>query len=67
MNRSRSWSRSHKKESARDGPTLMKTKSSGAGDTLMKRRAPEPGAVSFLRLRSPEIIDAVAGRINNPD
>jgi len=57
---------SWKKKNA--GATLMKNSSSGAGAMLMKWRAPDPGAVPFLRrLRSPKIIHTVAGHINDPE
>jgi len=50
-----------KTKSSGAGATLMKTKSSGAGATLMKTKSSGAGAASFLRrLRSPEIIYAVA-------
>jgi len=46
-NRSRSWIRSHEKESSGAAATLIKTKSSGAGAMFMKRRTPEPELCHF--------------------
>jgi len=68
MNRSRSWSLSHEKRELGSRSHTDENQELPSWSHVYEKKSCGAGAETFLRwLRSPEIIQTVAGHIENPE